>query len=190
MNRKTRDFRREYLRRLERGRARGLTTSQARGHAKAGEQWRKSESSADPRGPEESALKMMKHGATLKEAARAHRVSQERLRRYLHENTQANYRGRKWSIIDTRRFHLPIYSRGRIVQPWLSAEEASKAGRYLAAVGRFLPTGNAAHLDPFRGQGVKDLSGVYHPFETRENTLYRLDTAGELSIPEIYKIQG
>lgn len=49
-----------------------------------------------------------------------------------------------WQIFDPRRFHFPIYSRGRIVELWLSADEASKAGQYMAAVGRFLPTGDAS----------------------------------------------
>jgi hypothetical protein len=72
----------------------------------------------------------------------------------------------------------------------LSADEASKAGEYLSAVGRFLPTGNASQLTPFVGDGVRDVSGAFHQFETGPNTLYRLDSTGELSVPEIYKIQG
>jgi len=146
--------------------------------------------STNPHGPEETGLKMMKRGASLKEAARANHISQERLRRYLRENTQATRAGKVWKIVDRRRFHLPIYSRGQIVEVWLSADEASKAGEYLSAVGRFLPTGDASVLKPFVGDGVRDTAGKFHPFETRENVLYRLDTTGELSVPEIYKIQG
>jgi len=133
---------------------------------------------------------MMKRGATLKGAARANRISQERLRRYLRENTQASRIGRRWRIVDPRRFHFPIYSRGRIVELWLPEDEASKAGRFMAAVGRFLPTGDESELRPFVGQGVRDVKGTFHPFETNENTLYRIDTTGELSVPEIYKVQA
>jgi hypothetical protein len=133
---------------------------------------------------------MMKRGSSLKAAARANRISQERLRRYLRENTQASRIGRRWEIIDPRRFHFPVYSRGRIVELWLSADEASKGGTYMAAVGRFLPTGDASVLQPFVGQGVRDVRGEFHPFETNANALYRLDTTGELSVPEIYKIQA
>jgi 5-methylcytosine-specific restriction endonuclease McrA len=133
---------------------------------------------------------MMKRGASLKAAASANRISQERLRRYLRENTEAMRVGKVWKILDWRRFHLPIYSRGRIVEVWLSADEASKAGEYLSAVGRFLPTGDASQLKSFMGDGVRDLTGAFHPFETGPNTLYRLDSTGELSVPEIYKIRG
>lgn len=190
MPKKSRDYALEYQRRLARGFARGLSRTQARGHARAGERTRPSGTSASPKGPEESGLKMMKRGATLKQAARANRISQERLRRYLRENTQASRVGRLWQIFDARRFHFPIYSRGRIVELWLSADEASKAGRYMSAVSRFLPTGDASVLRPFMGDGVRDVRGEFHPFETNENALYRLDTTGELSVPEIYKIQA
>ena len=108
----------------------------------------------------------------------------------MRENTEATRIGKVWRIIDLRRFHLPIYSRGQIVEVWLSDAEATKAGEYLSAVGRFLPSGDASVLKPFVGDGVRDTAGTFHPFETRENTLYQLDTAGELSVPEIYKIQG
>jgi hypothetical protein len=190
MAKKPRNYAAEYNRRIFRGLARGLTRSQARGHARAGERIRPSGPSANPKGPEESGLKMMKRGSSLKNAARSNRISQERLRRYVRENTQATRVGRRWQIVDPRRFHFPIYYRGRIVELWLSADEASKAGRYMAAVGRFLPTGDASVLRPFVGQGIRDVNGVFHPYETNENTLYRLDQIGELSVPEIYKIQA
>jgi hypothetical protein len=53
-----------------------------------------------------------------------------------------------------------------------------------------LPTGDASVLRPFVGQGVREVKGTFYPFETNENTLYRLDQTGELSVPEIYKIQA
>lgn len=54
----------------------------------------------------------------------------------------------------------------------------------------FQSEGVAFRLRPFVGQGVRDVNGVFHPYETNENTLYRLDQTGELSVPEIYKIQA
>jgi hypothetical protein len=185
-----RNYKQEYRRRKARGKRLGLSRAAARGHARAGERPRPAGVSTNPRGREESGLKMMKHGSSLKAAARANGISQERLRRYVYENTQATRKNRGWQITDLRRFHLPIYSRGQIVPVWLSDTEATRAGEYLSAVGRFLPTGDASVLRPFVGDGVRDTAGTFHPFETRENTLYQLDTAGELSVPEIYKIQG
>jgi hypothetical protein len=119
MPKKARDYAEEYARRIARGLVKGLSTSRARGHARAGERTKSTTVSADPKGPEESGLKMMKHGISLNEAARSNRISQERLRRYVRENIQATRVGRKWQILDFRRFHFPIYSRGRIVNLWL-----------------------------------------------------------------------
>jgi hypothetical protein len=190
MAKRKRNYKREYRRRKARGKWLGLSLSAARGYARAGERPRPAGISTNPHGPEASGLKMMKRGASLKEAARTNQISQERLRRYLRENTEATRIGKVWRILDLRRFHLPIYSRGQIVSVWLSDAEATKAGEYLSAVGRFLPTGDATLLKPYLGDGVRDVTGAFHPFETGPNTLYRLDTTGELSVPEIYKIQG
>jgi hypothetical protein len=190
MAKRKRNYKQEYSLRKARGELLGISRAAARGHARAGERARPAGIATNPRGPEESGLRMMKHGSGLKAAARANGISQERLRRYLHENTQATRKKGEWQIKDLRRFHLPIYSRGQIVEVWLSDTEATKAGGYLSAVGRFLPSGDASVLKPFVGDGVRDIAGKFHPFETRENVLYRLDTAGELSVPEIYKIQG
>ena len=98
-------------------------------------------------------------------------------------STEATRVGRVWKIVDSAPFHLPIYSRNQIVPVWLRADEASKAGEYLSAVGRFLPTGDARILKPFVGDGVRDVSGALHPFETGPNNLYRLDSTGELVGP-------
>ena len=190
MAKRKRDYKREYRRRLGRGQRLGLSRAASRGHARAGERPKPAGIATNPRGPEESALKLMKRKVSLTDAARQNGISQERLRRYLRENTTATRQGRAWKIVDLRRFHLPIYSRGRIVEVWLSADEATKAGEYLSAVGRFLPSGDASLLKPFVGDGVRDVAGAFHPFETGPNALYRLDSTGELSVPEIYKIQG
>lgn len=190
MAKRKRNYKQEYRRRKARGKRLGRSRAAARGHARAGERTRPAGIATNPRGPEESGLKMIKHGSSLKAAASANRISQERLRRYLRENTEATRIGKVWRITDLRRFHLPIYSRGQIVEVWLSDAEAAKAGEYLSAVGRFLPTGDAMLLKPFVGDGVRDVSGAFHPFETGPNNLYRLDSTGELSVPEIYKIQG
>src|SRR5271166_5627960 len=99
MAKKPRNYAAEYNRRTSRGLAKGLTRSQARGHARAGERTRPSAPAANPQGPEEAGLKMMKRGSSLKVAARANRISQERLRRYLRENTQASRIGRRCRAI-------------------------------------------------------------------------------------------
>jgi hypothetical protein len=171
MAKRKRNYEREYRQRIARGQRLGISRAAARGHARVEERPRPAGISTNPHGPEETGLKMMKRGASLKDAARANHISQERLRRYLRESTHATRVGKVWKIVDLRRFHLPAYSRGQIVEVWLSA-------------------GDASQLKPFVGNGVRDVTRAVHPFETGPNTLYRLDSTGELSVPEIYKIQG
>ena len=131
---------------------------------------------------------MMKKGSTLRDAARANGMSQERLRRYLKENTQTSRVGRCWHIIDRRDRQFPIYSNGALVNVVLDVAEASRAGKYMHAVKVFLDIGDPKILAPYRGHGVWDVKRKFHPFETDENTLYELDVRGELAFPELYRI--
>jgi hypothetical protein len=142
----------------------------------------------DPNSAEERAVKLMKGGASLRHAAAAEHISEGRLRRYLKENTDAARAGRQWHIIDRRPRQFPVYSRRRLVSPWLTPDEASRAGQFMQAVSAFLPSGSATLIAPFKGEGVRDIYGKFHPFETDENTLYELDQSGELSFPEFYRI--
>ena len=189
MAKRKRNYKQEYRRRKARGKQLGISLAAARGHARAGERTRPAEIATNPRGPEQSGLKMMKHGASLKTAARANRISEERLRRYLRENTDAYRLGKVWKIIDLRRFHLPIYSRGQIVPIWLSDAEATKAGEYLSAVGRFLPTGDASVLSLLPATEFETPRATFTRSRRGRTKVYQLDTAGELSVPEIYKFK-
>lgn len=185
----SRNYSLEYQRRLAKGLSTGLSRAQARGHARAGERPKPAAPvKVNPNSPEERALRLLKKGVTLKAAAAGEGLTQERLRRYLKENTDAKRVGRRWQIVDVRPRQFPFYSKGRVVSPVLDPEETSRAASYMSVVGDFLPEGDAKLLDPFRGKGVHDVSGKFHRFETDENTLYELDIAGELSFPEFYRI--
>jgi hypothetical protein len=142
----------------------------------------------DPKSPFERAVARIKGGSSLRAAAKSEGVREELLRRYLKENTNAKRVGRRWQIEDRRPRQYPFYSQGKLVSPRLSPEEATHAAHFMHAVAEFLPTGDEMLLKPFRGQGVRDISGKSHPFETDENTLYELDSSGELSFPEFYRI--
>jgi hypothetical protein len=188
MAKRNRDYKREYDRRIANGIKRGLSRAAARGHPRAGE--RKSKTTAAPIDPfsrEELALRMMKRGSTLKQAAAQRRMSQERLRAYLKDNTLTRRAGRRLEIVD-RRSRFPVYSNGRLITPWMLPDQASEAGRFMEAVKRFLASGKEGILSPFVGKGVLDVGGKFHPFETDPNTLYELDHRGELVIPEQYRI--
>jgi hypothetical protein len=189
MAKRVRDYKKEYARRVANGTGRGLSRAAARGHPRAGERPKVSSTAPiDPFSREELALRMMRRGSSLKQAAAQHKMSQERLRAYLKDNTVARRVGQRWQIFDRRSRQFPIYSRGRLVTPWMYPDQASEAGRFMEAVKRFLPSGDKQILDPFVGWGVRDVVGKFHPFETDPNTLYELDHRGELVIPEQYRI--
>ena len=199
-----RNYKLEYQRRIARAIAKGHSRSQARGHPKAGEAFISKPAKAkpvklpkgakapftliDPKRPEEQAIKAMKKGASLKGAAAEAGISQERLRKYLKDQTEASYKGRRWTIFDNRPRQFPFYSEERLVTAWLQGGELSDAGKFMHAVKTFLAFGNEKVLKPFEDQGVRDIQRKFHPFETDPNVLYELDNAGELSFPEIYKI--
>jgi hypothetical protein len=189
MAKRQRDYKKEYARRVARGTQKGLSRSAARGHPRAGERAKATPQRAvDPGSREELALKLMRRGRSLRDAASHYHVSQERLRAYVKEQTEARHGGRKWTIIDRRSRQFPFYSDGRVVTPTMTLDETAEAGRYMQAVKQFLRTGDRDFLAPFAGKDVRDVSGRFYPFELDENTLYELDHRGEVVIPEQYRI--
>jgi hypothetical protein len=135
------------------------------------------------------AIRIIKAGAaSLRKTARLLGLSEQHLRRYIKENTDAKRVGNRWVIDDKRPRQFPFYSDGALVSPWLNPYEASSASLYMHAVRQFLPSGDTSLLEPYAGQGVMDISGRFYPFEVDPNRLYELDAKGELNFPEIYKI--
>jgi hypothetical protein len=141
----------------------------------------------DHENPRERALSKMKEGMGLKKAAKSERISAETLRRYLNENVKAKWQRRRWFIVDARPVPIAMCSKGKFRWVRVSQDQTTTVGQYWVAVNRFLESNDASHLAPFEGKGVRDHRGKYVPFETRPNVLRRLDSAGELSFPEIYK---
>jgi hypothetical protein len=189
MSKRQRDYQKEYARRVANGQEHGLSRSAARGHPRVGERPKRPGSpTVDPFSREEQALKMMRRGSSLRDAASHYRMSQERLRAYLKESTEATREKGRWKIIDRRLRQFPFYSNGEVATPWMTFDQSSKAGDYMGAVKRFLPSGDANELAPFEDKGVRDIAGKFHPFELDENTLYELDHRGEAVIPEQYRI--
>jgi hypothetical protein len=66
--------------------------------------------------------------------------------------------------------------------------EASKAGAFWHAAGRFVRTNEIEHLLPFVGDGLHDLKGKLIPFETDPNTLHRIASMDVPPFHEIYEI--
>lgn len=172
-----------YRRRIERALARGLSRSAARGHAKFGED----PASKAPRKPDlriKDGVALIAAGQTLSGVARELGISRERLRTAVAEQGSYKRRGRRHVFVPHRPNDLPLYSQGASIRVRVDEENAARLGSYMAAVRRFLRTNQADHLRLFVGQGVTDLKGKVHVFETDPEALYQLAARGR---PEFLK---
>lgn len=182
-----RDYKAEYRRRIANAEKRGLSRSQARGHARPGESGvRPTRTRDDDR--LEAALKTMRRTGSQSAAAKEHGISSERLRRYVREQGLAKRDGRRWQFTDMRPRQMRVISDGEFkVLNLHGFDQASLNGRHLAAAWDFITTGDLAALSPFEGRGVIDEAGQSHPLETDPNTLHQLFAAEE-PFHQIYKL--
>jgi hypothetical protein len=119
---------------------------------------------------------------TFAKAAKAAKISPERLRKYAIERGLIEKAGRRWRPRADLPRRMPIYSDAKSLPITVGdAQTASVVGRFMAAVGRFLET----VLTPFVGQSVRDINGREYPFETRPNVVYRVSAAGEHTFDRI-----
>ncbi len=183
-----RDHRAEYKRRIANAAKRGLSRSQARGHARAGEApIRPKMVKSDER--LETALKLLRETGNQGRAAKEAGVSAERFRRFVRSNSLAERQGRQWRITDNRRRRMRVISGGEAREIMLrDFEQSSLNGRHLAAVGAFVRSNDPDLLRPFDGQSVIDAKGKAHPLETNPNTLHRLAASGTEVFHEIYRL--
>jgi chorismate mutase len=184
---RARDHKAEYLRRRKRGRERGLTASQARGHARAHEVGLKAKPiKSDER--LEAALRRLRQTNNQAKAAKEVGVSPERFRRFLREQKLAERKGRIWEINDTRsRLMTTLTTRGSIDLTLPGFATASLVGQHNGAVKSFLDTNDISRLRRFEGLTIQDTSRRTHVLETRPNVIRRLDASGE-TFEQIYRI--
>jgi hypothetical protein len=174
---RTRNYAAEYQRRLERAKKRGLSKSQARGHP------RKREKSISTRVKSPlkddrlaQAVAYLHRGVSLSQSAADAGVSPERLRKFIRDSHIATRRRGKWKVnIKKINWEVLLYTRGRAELLQLNnPEEVSRAMSFMASARHFKDSQDKSSLEIYRGQGVQDMRGKSHPFETNPNTLYRL----------------
>jgi hypothetical protein len=183
-----RNYRDEYRRRVERALARGLSRSAARGHSRKTEQPAAIKTTrADSKA--EAAIRRMNRGESMTAAARAARMSVERLRRVLAEAEIGRRNGRRWTTSDNRPRRVPVITDGRVrVLIADGYPPAQLAGAHHHAVGEFVRTNDLRVLKPFEGRYVRAVSGRKYPLETDPNELHRIAAMDLRPFHEIYEI--
>lgn len=188
---KKRDYKAEYARRKAHGLARGLTLSQVRGHPKANElssSGKVVSSAADAR--IQSAISAMGDGVSLTQAARANKVSVERLKRTVQAKGLGAKIKNRWVLTDHRPRRVPLITSDAqtIAVTVAGFSEASRVGVYFNKVGKFVLTQDTSLLDEFENEIVRDVRGHDHHLITDPNTLIRYVQKDEPSFHEIYRI--
>jgi hypothetical protein len=136
----------------------------------------------------ERGLRVLIETKDIAQAARSIRVSEQRFK--LAAKRKAAIRKRKgiWTVVRRLPRKMPIFSGGRQLAITVNTKSASLVARYMSSVGQFLKSNDPKFLAEFKGLGVKDVKGTFHPFETDPNTLYRLSSAGGEPFEEMYRI--
>jgi hypothetical protein len=168
----------------------GKSRSAARGHPRAADLPRPTSWTIERGSALEKALGAMRKGASQAAAARSAGVTVERLRRHRLLNTASQKEGGRWIIFDSREAKFWMATEGRMTSVTVPNDEGSAISAHWHAVDKFLHSNNDEHLHPFEGEGVYDVRGRFHQFETRPNVLRKLEAVGELSFIEIYADGG
>jgi hypothetical protein len=186
---KPRDYKTEYARRVAQGAAKGLSRSQARGHARRGEvQVRPAKTDGKDADRLHAAYKDMRRTGSLTKSAKAFGISPERLRRAVKSQGLAERSGRTWHFTDDRPREMTVLTDGEAIKVKLANfDQASLNGRHLNAAKDFVRTNDSELLAQFIGQSVIDIAGKSHPLETDPNALHRIAASDE-PFHDIYRL--
>jgi hypothetical protein len=170
--------------------ARGLSKSQARGHARSSEAAITAPRATGPLDDKLiAALRNFRTTNNLSAAAREARVSRERFRRFLGAEQVAKRDGRAWTITDNLIRELDMISAGRRQLVRVRGfDAASTIEKHNAAVRKFIRHRDPSFLAPFADVVITDSAGRHHTLETRPNTLLRLASSGGDGFEAVYRI--
>jgi hypothetical protein len=131
---------------------------------------------------------MRSEGLSLAQAARANGVDARTIKSYA-GSALTKVSGGRYSVKKNDRVLRALViptERGLAEIATRSSRDATKIGKYSAAVQTFLETGDDSALRPFQGQSIIDAAGNRVPFLTDLDELERQGSAGVLSFESIY----
>lgn len=197
MARRQRDYRAEQARRIRNGLAKGLTRSQARGHAKAGEtpasKIGNETKRVKPDPTLEGALLSMRNGTSLTTAAKEAHVSRERLASYIRTYAGAFRKGNLWDFDDSRRRRILFLESSKTryqVGNVRGYHTAKLAGQHYDDARQLLknPDQLALFQEKWAGKSLTDVRGNVHALSTDYNEISRMLSSDEPDWSRIYKI--
>jgi len=132
--------------------------------------------------------RMRRTGEPLSTAAREERIDPRTVRKHLKVELKRLAKG--GAIRPSKSDRLPREmliptSQGAVPATVRGSAQSSQLGRYMAAVGKFLRTGETEALDEFEGQSIAG-----HPLITDPDELTLLAEAGSLQIDSIYAVES
>lgn len=172
--------------------ARGLSRSQARGHARHGEvPIRPKPSKIEP--TLEDAIKAMRGGETLTATAKRFHVGRERLAAYAKRYAGASREGRRWAFKDTRTRRIPILAADEPHPVTIRVKDyhaAELAGRHYAEATEAAenPELFPTFIARWEGKTITDVRGREFVLSTDPNQIFRVIGGEEIDWSRIYHL--
>jgi hypothetical protein len=128
-------------------------------------------------------VRMERTGEPLSKAAQLEHVDPRTVRKYLKKRRQVRDRTVPTTGDRRARQMYVLTSEGNIPETIRGSKKASQLGKYMAAVGRFLRTGDASGLAEFSGQSIAG-----HRLITDPDQLVALAESGSVQLESIYAL--
>jgi hypothetical protein len=134
---------------------------------------------------------MRTKGLSLTRAAREAHTTPETVRKYVPQAINRSKSGRYAATVSDRltRHVWLLTETGKVEVAVRGSRPASRVARYMAAVHRYLETGDRGPLDKFQGKAIHARNQKYF-FLTDSEALDRLANAGEVSFERLYVMRA